>query len=187
MSNPTAGSGYRQRTTNSRQWVSWGCKGMFREVKNYHTETPRIPGGTLSVPCGHHPQLHRMRKYNPDAPGVKLRGRPKKESGDKRDRKVSVNFTDAEEREVKAKAAAAGISIAELLRISAFKLSILERLTDFEREALRELMYQGKNLNDQVRACQANAWPSTKRKAEACLDGILAILSKLKVQNSTLL
>ena len=182
MSNPTAGSGYRQRTTNSRQWVSWGCKGMFREVKNYHTETPRIPGGTLSVPCGHHPQLH-----NPDAPGVKLRGRPKKESSDKRDRKVSVNFTDTEEREIKAKAAKAGISIAELLRISAFKLSIVERLTDFEREAIRELMYQGKNLNDQVRACQANAWPSTKRKAEACLDGILAILSKLKVQNSTLL
>ncbi|WP_290093851.1 hypothetical protein [uncultured Muribaculum sp.] len=98
-----------------------------------------------------------------------------------------MNFTDAEEREVKAKAAAAGISIAELLRISAFKLSIVERLTDFEREALRELMYQGKNLNDQVKACQANAWPSTKRKAEACLDGILAILRKLKIQNSTLL
>lgn len=54
--NPTAGSGYRQRTTKKRQWISWGCKGMFREVNNYHTETPRIPAGTLSVPCGHHPQ-----------------------------------------------------------------------------------------------------------------------------------
>ncbi len=128
-----------------------------------------------------------MRKYNSDAPGIKLRGRPKKESSDKRDRKVSVNFTEAEEREVKAKASSAGISIAELLRISAFRLSIVERLTNFEREAIRELMYQGKNLNDQVKACQANAWPSTKRKAEACLDGILAILGKLKTQNSTLL
>ena len=46
-----------------------------------------------------------------------------------------------------------GISIAELLRIGAFKLSIVERLTDFERDAIRELMYQGKNLNDQVKAC----------------------------------
>ena len=128
-----------------------------------------------------------MRKYNSDAPGVKLRGRPKKESSDKRDRKVSVNFTEDEEREVKAKASSVGISIAELLRISAFRLSIVERLTDFEREAIRELMYQGKNLNDQVKACQANAWPSTKHKAEACLDGILAILGKLKTQNSTLL
>ncbi|MBD5201164.1 MAG: hypothetical protein HDS85_03850 [Bacteroidales bacterium] len=128
-----------------------------------------------------------MRKYNSNTPGVKLRGRPKKESSDKRNRKVSVNFTDAEEREIKEKAAKAGVSIAELLRISAFRLSIIERLTDFEREALRELMYQGKNLNNQVRACQANAWPSTKRKAEACLDGILAILGKLKVHNSTLI
>ena len=128
-----------------------------------------------------------MRKYNSNAPRVKLRGRPKKESSDKRNRKVSVNFTDAEEREIKEKAAQAGVSIAELLRISAFRLSVIERLTDFEREALRELMYQGKNLNDQVRACQANAWPSTKRKAEACLDGILAILGKLKVHNSTLI
>lgn len=128
-----------------------------------------------------------MRKYNSDAPGVKLRGRPKKESSDKRDRKVSVNFTEAEEREVKSKAAAAGVSIAELLRISAFRLSIVGRLTDFEREAIRELMYQGKNLNAQVKACQANAWPSTKRKAEACLDGILATLCKLKTSNSSLL
>lgn len=128
-----------------------------------------------------------MRKYNSNAPGVKLRGRPKKESSDKRNRKVSVNFTDAEEREIKEKAAKAGVSIAELLRISAFRLSVIERLTDFEREALRELMYQGKNLNNQVRACQTNAWPSTKRKAEACLDGILAILGKLKVHNSTLI
>lgn len=94
-----------------------------------------------------------MRKYNSDAPGIKFRGRPKKESSDKRDRKVSVNFTEDEEREVKAKASAAGISIAELLRISAFRLSIVERLTDFERDAIRELMYQGKNLNDQVKAC----------------------------------
>ena len=159
---------------------------MFREVKNSPPETPRIPKDALCSLRSPSP-TQRMRKFNQDAPGVKLRGRPKKESSDKRDRKVSVNFTDTEEREIKAKAAKAGISIAELLRISAFKLSIVERLTDFEREAIRELMYQGKNLNDQVRACQANAWPSTKRKAEACLDGILAILSKLKVQNSTLL
>ena len=128
-----------------------------------------------------------MRKFNSDAPGVKLRGRPKKESSDKRARKVSVNFTEAEERDVKATASAAGLSIAELLRISAFRLSIVKRLTDFEREAIRELMYQGKNLNDQVKACQANAWPSTKRKAEACLDGILATLGKLKTSNSSLL
>ena len=51
MSNPTAGSGYRQRTTNSRQWVSWGCKGMFREVKNYPIETPRIPTGRSLFPA----------------------------------------------------------------------------------------------------------------------------------------
>lgn len=54
---------------------------------------------------------------------------------------------------LKEKAVKAGISIAELLRIGAFKLSIVERLTDFERDAIRELMYQGKNLNDQVKAC----------------------------------
>ena len=160
-------------------YVSGGKKLPYRN--------PSHPGGTLSVPYGHHPQLYNMRKYNSNAPGVKLRGRPKKESSDKRTRKVSVNFTDAEEREIKEKAAQAGVSIAELLRISAFRLSVIERLTNFEREALRELMYQGKNLNDQVRACQANAWPSTKRKAEACLDGILAILGKLKVHNSILI
>lgn len=79
------------------------------------------------------------------------------------------------------------MTVAELLRVGVFRLTIVERLTDFERAAIRELMYQGKNLNDQVKACQANAWLSTKRKAEACLDGILAILGKLKIQNSTLL
>ena len=186
MSNPTAGRGYRQCATKKRQWISWGCKGMFREVINSRPETPRIPKDALCSLRSPSPN-QQMRKYNSDAHGVKLRGRPKKKSSDKRDRKISVNFTDSEEREVKAKAEAAGVSIAELLRIGAFRLSVVGRLTDFEREAIRELMYQGKNLNDQVRACQANAWPSTKRKAEACLDGILAILGKLKTQNTSLL
>ncbi len=98
-----------------------------------------------------------------------------------------MNFTNAEEREVKAKATAAGVNIAELLRICVFRLSIVGRLTNLEREAIRELMHQGKNLNAQVKACQANAWPSAKRKAEACLDGILATLGKLKTSNSSLL
>lgn len=163
-----------------------GMQGYVSGGKKFPPETPRIPKDalcSLRLPS----PTKQMRKFNQDAPGVKLRGRPKKESSDKRDRKVSVNFTDAEEREVKAKAAAAGVSIAELLRISAFRLSIVGRLTDFEREAIRELMYQGKNLNAQVKACQANSWPSTKRKAEACLDGILATLCKLKTSNSSLL
>lgn len=52
MSNPTAGSGYRQRTTNSRQWVSWGCKGMFREVKNYlGRNTSHPPAGRSLFPA----------------------------------------------------------------------------------------------------------------------------------------
>lgn len=161
-------------------------QGYVSGGKKFPPETPRIPKDALCSLRSPSP-TQQMRKFNQDAPGVKLRGRPKKESSDKRDRKVSVNFTDAEEREVKAKAAAAGVSIAELLRISAFRLSIVGRLTDFEREAIRELMYQGKNLNAQVKACQANAWPSTKLKAEACLDGILATLGKLKTSNSSLL
>lgn len=161
-------------------------QGYVSGGKKFPPETPRIPKNALCSLRSPSP-TQRMRKFNQDAPGVKLRGRPKKESSDKRGRKVSVNFTDAEESEVKAKAAAAGVSIAELLRISAFRLSVVGRLTDFEREAIRELMYQGKNLNDQVKACQANAWPSTKRKAEACLDGILATLGKLKTSNSSLL
>lgn len=161
-------------------------QGYVSGGKIFPPETPRIPKDALCSLRSPSP-TQQMRKFNQDAPGVKLRGRPKKESSDKRDRKVSVNFTDAEEREVKAKAAAAGISIAELLRIAAFRLSVVGRLTDFEREAIRELMYQGKNLNDQVKACQANSWSSTKRKAEACLDGILATLGKLKTSNSSLL
>ncbi len=161
-------------------------QGYVSGGKKFPTRNPSHPEDALCSLRSPSP-TQQMRKFNQDAPGVKLRGRPKKESSDKRDRKVSVNFTDAEEREVKAKAAAAGVSIAELLRISAFRLSIVGRLTDFEREAIRELMYQGKNLNAQVKACQANAWPSTKRKAEACLDGILATLCKLKTSNSSLL
>lgn len=161
-------------------------QGYVSGGNKFPTRNPSHPEGRSLFPAVTIPN-RQMRKYNPDAPGVRLRGRPKKKSSDKRDRKISVNFTDAEEREVKAKAEAAGVSIAELLRIGAFRLSVVGRLTDFEREAIRELMYQGKNLNDQVRASQANAWHSTKRKAEACLDGILAILGRLKTQNTSML
>ncbi len=159
---------------------------MFREVKNPQPETPSHPEGRSLFPAVTIPNTTNE-KVQSGRSGSKTPRTSKEESSDKRDRKVSVNFTDAEEREVKTKAEAAGVSIAELLRIAAFRLSIVGRLTDFEREAIRELMYQGKNLNAQVKACQANAWPSTKRKAEACLDGILAILGKLKTSNSSLL
>lgn len=160
---------------------------MFRDAQKCAAETPRIPAGRSLFPAVTIPNNTQMRKYNHDAPGVKLRGRPKKNISEKRAKKISATFTDDELSIVKTKAAQAGMTVAELLRVSVFRLTIIERLTDFERAAIRELMYQGKNLNDQVKACQANAWPSTKRKAEACLDGILAILGKLKIQNSTLL
>lgn len=160
---------------------------MFRDAQKCATETPRIPAGRSLFPAVTIPNNKQMRKYNHDAPGVKLRGRPKKNLSEKRAKKISATFTDGELSIVKTKAAQAGMTVAELLRVSVFRLTIVERLTDFERAAIRELMYQGKNLNDQVKACQANAWPSTKRKAEACLDGILAILGKLKIQNPTLL
>ena len=104
--------------------------------KKFPTETPRIPKDALCSLRSPSP-TSKMRKFNQDAPGVKLRGRPKKESSDKRDPKVSVNFTDAEEREVKAKAAAAGVSIAELLEFasSGSPLSVASPILNARRYA----------------------------------------------------
>lgn len=120
-------------------------------------------------------------------PYVKLTGRPKKDAEDKRSKKVSANFTEAEYSKIKDKAAAAGLTIAELLRVSVFRLTIVERLTEFEREAIREFMHQGKNLNLLTKAALAHGWASIKRKIDNFFAALEPIIEKLKLKNDSLL
>ena len=118
---------------------------------------------------------------------MKLTGRPKKNAEDKRSKKVSATFTDAEYTEIKNKANAAGLTIAELLRVSAFRLTIVERLTEFEREAIREFMHQGKNLNLLTRAALAHGWMSVKRKIDNFFSVLEPIIEKLRLKKDPLL
>ena len=120
-------------------------------------------------------------------PFVKLTGRPKKNAKDKRSKKVSATFTEAEYTEIKNKANAAGMTIAELLRVSAFRLTIVERLTEFEREAIREFMHQGKNLNLLTRAALAHGWMSVKRKIDNFFSVLEPIIEKLRLKKDPLL
>ena len=120
-------------------------------------------------------------------PYKKLTGRPPKDAEDKRSKKVSATFTEAEYSEIKDKAKAAGLTIAELLRVSVFRLTIVERLTEFEREAIREFMYQGKNLNLLTKAALKNGWMSVKRKIDNFFAALQPIIEKLKLKNDSLL
>ena len=118
---------------------------------------------------------------------MKLTGRPKKNAEDKRSKKVSATFTEAEYIEIKNKANAAGLAIAELLRVSAFRLTIVERLTEFERAAIREFMNQGKNLNLLTRAALAHGWMSIKRKIDNFFAVLEPIIEKLRLKKDSLL
>lgn len=124
---------------------------------------------------------------NKTKPYVKLTGRPKKNAEDKRSKKVSATFTEAEYTEIKNKANAAGLTIAELLRVSAFRLTIVERLTEFEREAIREFMHQGKNLNLLTRAALAHGWMSVKRKIDNFFSALEPTVEKLRLKKDPLL
>ena len=160
---------------------------MFREAQKSHRNPSHPPDAPF--PFGHHPQptnLKNMSKNN-SKPYKKLTGRPPKDAEDKRSKKVSATFTEAEYTEIKNKAAAAGLTIAELLRVSVFRLTIVERLTEFEREAIREFMHQGKNLNLLTRAALAHGWMSIKRKIENYFAALAPIIEKLKLKNDSLL
>lgn len=126
-------------------------------------------------------------KNKTSKPYKKLTGRPPKNAEDKRSKKISATFTEAEYAEIKNKAEAAGLTIAELLRVSVFRLTIVERLTEFEREAIREFMYQGKNLNLLTKAALKNAWMSVKRKIDNFFAALQPIIEKLKLKNDSLL
>ena len=121
---------------------------------------------------------------NNSKPYKKLTGRPPKDAEVKRSKKVSATFTEAEYTEIKNKATAAGLTIAELLRVSAFRLTIVERLTEFEREVIREFM---QNLNLLTRAALAHGWMSIKRKIDNYFAALVAIIEKLKLKNDSLL
>ena len=127
-----------------------------------------------------------MKNKNPK-PYKKLTGRPPKDAEDKRSKKVSATFTEAEYIEIKNKAETAGLAIAELLRVSAFRLTIVERLPELEREAIREFMYQGKNLNMLTKAALKNGWMSIKRKIDNYFAALQPIIDKLKLKNDSLL
>lgn len=172
-------------TINLKDWR--GCKGMFREAQKYLRNPSHPPDAPF--PFGQHPQptkLKTMSKNN-SKPYKKLTGRPPKDAEDKRSKKVSATFTEAEYTEIKYKAAAAGLTISELLRVSAFRLTIVERLTEFEREAIREFMHQGKNLNLLTRAALAHGWMSIKQKIENYFAALVPIIEKLKLKNDSLL
>jgi hypothetical protein len=72
-------------------------------------------------------------------------GRPKKTTH--LNRLVSVRFSAEEYEEVKNKAAAAGIRLSQLLRLSALQTTVKGRVTDEEKVFIRQLTGMAINLN----------------------------------------
>ena len=81
----------------------------------------------------------------------KKRGRPAKAIC--REVRAAVRLTQAEYFIVREKAADAGMSLSDYLRLAAFRTVIKARMTEEERLVFRQLVGMAVNLNQMVKAC----------------------------------
>ena len=92
--------------------------------------------------------------------------RPPKKAASRRDRRTTVRFTEAEHLELQAKAAAAGLDLAELLRRSAFALRLNVRKDRIGPRAVYALNKLGVNLNQAVKIAHFEGLAEAKAIAE---------------------
>lgn len=112
-------------------------------------------------------------------------GRPCKLAKQKRDHVATVKFTEAESKALHTRADYAGVKISEFLRHAAFRLTIVSRLTDEEREIARKIVAMFPDFNQAQTTFNTFKTRESMRKLEVVVDYLFTILKKLRPNKET--
>lgn len=121
-----------------------------------------------------------MRKSN-----TRKGGRPSKPTGEKRTHVVTIKLTDAEHSDLKARAKAAGVKLAEYVRHGAFRLTIVSRLTEIEKEIAKGILNLSSDFNQAMTCFHQLKLRSAANKLAAVVDRMFDILKKLRPNKET--
>lgn len=108
----------------------------------------------------------------------KQAGRPAKNF--KKEIRKTIRFSKAEYFIVKEKAAKAGANVSEHIRQTAINATIKPRLTDEERQFVRQLVGMSNNLNQLTKACHQEGLLQAMIYFESYRNQVDKVLEKLK-------
>lgn len=112
-------------------------------------------------------------------------GRPSKPADEKRTHVVTIKLTDAEHADLKKRSKAAGVKLAEYVRHGAFRLTIVSRLTEIEKEIARGILNLSSDFNQAMTCFHQLKLRSAANKLEAVVDWMFDILKKLRLNKET--
>ena len=112
-------------------------------------------------------------------------GRPSKPTDEKRTHVVTIKLTDAEHSDLKARAKAFGVKLAEYVRHGAFRLTIVSRLSEIEKEIARKIIALSPDFNQAMTCFHQLKLRSAANKLAAVVDRMFEILKILRPNKET--
>ena len=105
-------------------------------------------------------------------------GRPTKAL--KRELRITARFSKLEHYILQQKAGKAGINVSEFLRQAAITVKVTARLTEEERNIIRQLIGMANNLNQMAKVANREGMGSIRLLLESCLQQVHCLLNKLQ-------
>lgn len=112
-------------------------------------------------------------------------GRPSKPTDEKRTHVVTIKLNDAEYSDLLERSKAAGVKMAEYVRHSAFRLTIVSRLSEIEKEIARGILNLSSDFNQSMTCFYQLKLRSAANKLAAVVDWMFDILKKLRPNKET--
>ena len=98
---------------------------------------------------------------------------------------VTIKLTDAEHFDLKERAKAAGVKMAEYVRHGAFRLTIVSRLSEIEQEIAKGILNLSSDFNQAMTCFYQLKLRSAANKLVAVVDRMFDILKKLRPNKDT--
>ena len=112
-------------------------------------------------------------------------GRPSKPTEEKRNRVVTIKLTDAEYSDLNTRAKMAGVRIAEFIRRGAFRLTIVSRLSEDEKELAQGIVRMSPDFNQAITWLHSLKTIRSAQKLLSIIDAMYEILKKLRPNKET--
>ena len=112
-------------------------------------------------------------------------GRPSKPTEEKRNRVVTIKLTDAEYSNLSTRAKMAGVRIAEFIRRGAFRLTIVSRLSEDEKELAQGIVRMSPDFNQAITWLHSLKTIRAAQRLLSIIDAMYEILKKLRPNKET--
>ncbi len=112
-------------------------------------------------------------------------GCPSKPTEEKRYRVVTIKLIDAEYFDLKTRAKSAGVKLSEFIRHSAFRLTIVSRLSEAEKNLAQSILHMSPDFSQAMKWLNRFKTIRAAQKLLSVIDAMYEILKKLRPNKET--